>query len=102
MATQLFYACDNCWHAMSSSQVYEQGTGVCPQCKQGTMRELEQMNIPAPAVGARLLCLVCAYHKPWGIWDGATGVSVCLDCRDAGQHKSSTLDHTKDIPAAAG
>lgn len=50
------------------------------------MRELEPMNIPSPGVGAPLLCLVCAYYKPWGIFDSRTGVSVCEECRDAVAH----------------
>jgi hypothetical protein len=34
------------------------------------------------AVPRELLCLVCAYVKPWGIRDDRTGVAVCIDCRD--------------------
>lgn len=79
----LYYACNNCWHTMDYGQVYAQGTGTCPKCKAGKLCELERMDIPAPAVGVELLCLVCAYWKPWGIFDSRTGVSVCAECRDA-------------------
>lgn len=81
----LFYACDHCWHGMNFQQVYDQGCGTCPKCSQGTMREIERMNIPTPPVGATLLCLVCAYYKPWGIFNSRTGIAVCTDCRDAAQ-----------------
>lgn len=37
---------------------------------------------PIPEIGTPLFCLVCAYKKPWGIWHSATGVTVCVDCRD--------------------
>jgi hypothetical protein len=41
---------------------------------------------PTPEVGAVLKCLVCAYEKPWGIWDGKFPVAVCADCRDKANH----------------
>jgi hypothetical protein len=34
-----------------------------------------------PPVGAALLCLCCAYYKPWGVFDSNTGASVCKDCK---------------------
>lgn len=37
-----------------------------------------------PEVGELRLCLVCAYEKPWGIFHEPSGVSVCVECRDAG------------------
>lgn len=36
-----------------------------------------------PEPDAELLCLICAYCNPWGIFDNRTGASVCRDCRDA-------------------
>lgn len=35
-----------------------------------------------PEPGASLFCLVCAYEKPWGVFDGKTGAAVCIECRD--------------------
>ena len=44
-----------------------------------------------PAVGTPLLCLLCAYEKPWGVFDPATGASVCADCRDAARSVIASL-----------
>lgn len=91
-----YYACCNCYHAMAESQVADQLHDICPKCSVGTMKSLEAMRIPPPAVGANLDCLVCAYVKPWGIFDSATGVAVCVDCRDAARaskEKSWPGDH---------
>ena len=35
-----------------------------------------------PPIDAEILCLVCAYIKPWGIFDNSTGAAVCKDCRE--------------------
>lgn len=78
----LYYACDHCWHSIDYGQVYAQGDSTCPKCNQGIMREIAPLNIPPPAIGAKLLCLVCAHYKPWGIFSSRTGESVCADCRD--------------------
>ena len=37
----------------------------------------------SPPIGYELKCLVCARVKPWGTWDSVTGVTACVDCRDA-------------------
>lgn len=39
-------------------------------------------EIANPPVGAEKLCLVCAYYKPWGVFDSKTGAAVCVECRD--------------------
>jgi hypothetical protein len=39
-----------------------------------------QRALPTP--GAPLRCLICAYEKPWGVFDSKTGAAVCMDCRD--------------------
>jgi hypothetical protein len=36
-----------------------------------------------PESGELRLCILCAYDKPWGVWDARTGAAVCKDCRDA-------------------
>lgn len=37
-------------------------------------------DLPNP--GDPKLCLICAYEKPWGVFDPKTGASVCKECRD--------------------
>jgi hypothetical protein len=34
----------------------------------------------APEPGSIRKCLVCAYEKPWALWQD--GICVCVDCRD--------------------
>lgn len=43
--------------------------------------KLEKPHEPPP-VGEVRLCLVCAYEKPWGVFDTKSGAAVCVDCRD--------------------
>ena len=43
--------------------------------------ELDKKHEPPP-VGESRMCLVCAYEKPWGVFDAKTGAAVCIDCRD--------------------
>ena len=28
------------------------------------------------------LCIICAYEKPYGVFDSVTGACVCVECRD--------------------
>lgn len=39
-------------------------------------------NHELPDPGTPLMCLICAYEKPWGVFAAATGAAVCIDCRD--------------------
>lgn len=36
-------------------------------------------------VGESVKCLLCAFVKPWGVYDSATGAAVCKDCQIAAQ-----------------
>lgn len=42
-----------------------------------------------PRVGELRHCLLCAFQKPWGIWDELTGATVCVECRDKAQKPAS-------------
>lgn len=35
-----------------------------------------------PEAGDLRFCMICSLEKPWGVYDGATGAAVCIDCRD--------------------
>lgn len=39
--------------------------------------------VAPPPAGSEQKCLVCEQIKPWGVFDSATGVSVCVECRNA-------------------
>lgn len=97
---QPFYVCPNCFAALSTWQVHDQGTDACPQC--GTaVRELAKMQIPAPATGTSLLCLLCATYQPWAIFDSSTGAAVCVSCRDASvAHRIKAQPHTQATQAS--
>lgn len=34
-------------------------------------------------VGRSVKCLLCAFIKPWGVYDSTTGAAVCKDCQNA-------------------
>lgn len=40
------------------------------------------VHIDPPEFGTPLLCIVCAYVKPWGVFSSKTGAAVCVECRD--------------------
>lgn len=42
-----------------------------------------------PTPGELRKCLICALEKPWGVFDSATGASVCCDCRDKARRDDS-------------
>lgn len=44
---------------------------------------MSDQHASTPEVGAELLCLICAFRKPWGVFDSTTGAAVCVECRDA-------------------
>ena len=45
-----------------------------------------------PKVGELRKCLVCALDKPWGVYSGPTGETVCVDCRDKARAVESGAD----------
>ena len=49
---------------------------------QVTTVKLTKQMFDTPPSGKNMLCLVCARIVPWGIFDGDTGVAVCVECRD--------------------
>lgn len=38
-----------------------------------------------PDIGAKIICLICAFKKPWGIFDNKTGAAVCIECHRINQ-----------------
>jgi hypothetical protein len=89
-SAQPFYVCTLCFHTMNTWQIHDQGKSDCPKCHKGPMLSVAALSIPSPAIGTPLLCLVCAYVKPWGIFDVSTGVAVCIECRDKAQAARSS------------
>jgi hypothetical protein len=51
-----------------------------------------------PEPGAKLLCLVCAYEAPWGVWDSKTGAAVCVTCRDKAQFQVAAASFADVTP----
>jgi len=52
-----------------------------------------------PAEGEKRLCLVCAYEKPWGLFDPATGIAVCMACKEAPRRFQSLLTAAQKLAA---
>jgi hypothetical protein len=50
--------------------------------KIGSIPIADDLEIANPPVGVEKLCLVCAFVKPWGVFDSKTGAVVCVECRD--------------------
>ena len=63
---------------------------------------LAKMDAEMPAVGEDRLCIVCAYHKPWGIFDHDTGATVCVECRDAAYAAKQKNDEIRRTLTEAG
>lgn len=53
---------------------------------------MKPLRFDTPPVGAILKCLICDGFKPWGLFDGATGVSICTECKNAANAVSSYRD----------
>jgi hypothetical protein len=82
MSESKFSVCPKCWQLYETFEIHTWGESKCRKCGQANCVEVATPNIPAPTAGAQMLCLVCAAYKPWGIFDTATGVTVCVECRD--------------------
>lgn len=54
-------------------------------------REAKHYKHEIPNSGEILYCLVCGYKKPWGIFDQGSGSTVCVECRDLGQHGQARI-----------
>lgn len=50
------------------------------------------MNNQLPETGTAMKCLLCAFIKPWGVFDSTTGAAVCKDCQNAVQGNLSPPD----------
>jgi len=44
-------------------------------------KKAPEVQLPEP--GVPMLCILCAYVKPWGVFDAKTGAAVCIECRNA-------------------
>lgn len=53
-----------------------------PNERELTLSERIREPRPCPLAGEVRLCILCAYEKPWGVFDSKTGAAVCVECRD--------------------
>ena len=51
---------------------------------------MTQVSLGPPNPGTVVLCILCAYEKPWGVWDDKTGAAVCKECREAARNFDAT------------
>ena len=49
-----------------------------------------------PPVGTALLCAVCAYEKPWGVFT-PQGAAVCIECRDGARDAAYLRGRVSDL-----
>ncbi len=82
MSESKFAVCPKCWQLYASYEPHNWGDSKCRQCGEGIVVEVATPQIEPPIAGADMLCLRCAYYKPWAIFDQSTGATICQECRD--------------------
>jgi PHP family Zn ribbon phosphoesterase len=75
-----FAVCKNCFQLFTSCEVHTKAMTACPKCGGSVVGVANAIGI-IPAVGAELLCLSCAYYKPWKLYDPTTDTAICVECK---------------------